>query len=140
MWKTLLLFIISFAVQVKAKGSYFGPAHGRCQKNRRCVFVCDVSIPDSFGGPLFIPPSVNWERRASDGRWFGLLDNIWDDYQLRFTLVSPDTPCVLMNGFFRCEYSQNYCCSPHYDGLYRCNLRFYLVELIGHAEVFPLGK
>ena len=128
-------------MQVNGRAVYVDAVDHNCEIFTKCNFTCDVSVPDNFRKSIVFPPVVFWERRTHDGRWLDLGDKFWLKTYGIYYNSHVEGICKLMNDdSYRCEYMLPFCCSPLFDGTYRCKLTVRLMRLITFAEEFQLSK
>ena len=125
---------------VSGKAEYLDAVDDNCKIFTKCNFTCEVSATDHFGRSLVVPPVFYWERRTSDGRWLDLGDMFWTKKYGIYYNHHVENICNLMNNTYHCGYILPFCCSPIFDGTYRCKLFVRLPSLIITSEEFQLSK
>ena len=126
-------------MQVIGKAVYLDAVDDNCKIFTKCHFTCKVSVHDSSIKSLVVPPIVFWERRTSDGRWLDLGDQFWTNKYGIYYNFHVENICNLMDNTYYCVNMLPFCCSPIFDGTYRCKLLVRLSSVIIFAEEFQLS-
>lgn len=109
---------------------YLGPTDKDCKLVTKCHFRCDVrvNVPPGNVPPVNVSfqaaPLVEWQRLdAITNEWKGLRDEIWLKRRVHYSSSHSASTCRRIDGeTYRCVFQERRCCSPRYDGVYRCNI------------------
>ena len=126
-----LAFFFSFAVQITSQGRFKDAVDNNCKVFTECTLTCDVSVmqSDLYGSLIPLAPLVSWEHYARDGNWWKLSDDYWwENDGIHYSSQQGQNICMKEDGVYRCKFVQTYCCSPRFEGHYRCNIT------VGHVR------